>query len=192
VSDFSTEACTFFLTGEQQEYLIDLNWTPYLHFPNGVQTYEVWRRDQSAAYPGVMYHDNGTGLRYFRDDDIHIPRPCYRIRAVEFDPGCGYESWSNEVCFVMPPTLFLPNAFTPNGDGLNDMFISGGEFTETFHLDVYDRWGMLIFEAQTQTEGWDGTYKGNPVAEGTYVWHVRATGYGGQSLQTQGSVLVIR
>ncbi len=71
--------------------------------------------------------------------------------------------------------IYIPNAFTPNGDGLNDVFKieTLAEFSE-FHLYIYDRWGEELFESNDKNKGWDGIYKGKLVPNGVYVYLVKA------------------
>jgi gliding motility-associated-like protein len=66
----------------------------------------------------------------------------------------------------------LPNAFTPNNDGLNDKFRALGPNNgiRNFNLSVYDRLGTLVFESNNVDKGWDGTYKNQPSPAGVYTW----------------------
>ncbi len=66
--------------------------------------------------------------------------------------------------------LYFPNAFTPNRDGLNERFAPVGNLVETYQLRIFNRWGELIFESNDIALGWDGTYKGNTVPDGVYVY----------------------
>lgn len=68
--------------------------------------------------------------------------------------------------------FFTPNTFTPNGDGLNDVFMPAIMGAEQYHFMVFDRWGMLLFETYDIYTGWDGRFKGNKCQEDTYVWKV--------------------
>lgn len=68
------------------------------------------------------------------------------------------------------PTMYFPNAFTPNKDGLNEIFSGEGDEVEYFHMEIFNRWGELIFETDDYANTWDGTYKGNPVQSDLYVW----------------------
>jgi len=73
-----------------------------------------------------------------------------------------------------PPLIIFPTAFTPNGDGKNDVF--GAIYTpglDEYQMTIYDRWGQLIFEAFDYTEVWDGTYKNVPQPIGVYVWFAK-------------------
>lgn len=66
-------------------------------------------------------------------------------------------------------TMFAPNTFTPNGNHKNDVFYVYGTGITEFHMQIYDRWGMLLFTSDDITLGWDGTYLGNRVQQDTYV-----------------------
>ena len=69
--------------------------------------------------------------------------------------------------------LFMPNVFSPNGDGVNDIFIpvQSGEI-EDYVMRIFDRWGELLFETRDINTGWDGTLSGNKVNPGVYVWSI--------------------
>lgn len=66
-------------------------------------------------------------------------------------------------------TMYVPNTFTPNGNNRNDVFYAYGTGIVEFSMQIFDRWGMLLFESASMTNGWDGTYMGNKVQEDTYV-----------------------
>jgi gliding motility-associated-like protein len=67
-------------------------------------------------------------------------------------------------------TLYVPNAFTPTGDGLNDLFIPLSTGIVMYNMKVFNRWGEMIFETDDLDTGWDGRYKGIFVQDGVYVW----------------------
>lgn len=68
--------------------------------------------------------------------------------------------------------IYFPDAFTPNKDGLNDVFhILTEHRLLSYHLVVYNRWGQKIYETADYTQGWDGTYQGQKAMPGTYVWY---------------------
>ncbi len=71
-----------------------------------------------------------------------------------------------------PNDLYIPSAFSPNGDRNNNKFMAYGVGVLGFHLYVFDRWGELIFETQDIAAGWDGTYNGANAPEGTYIYRV--------------------
>jgi gliding motility-associated-like protein len=69
-----------------------------------------------------------------------------------------------------PSSIYVPNTFTPNNDGLNDIFIPVGKNIGAMHLIVFDRWGEILFESDNPDMGWDGTYRGSYVKNDIYVW----------------------
>ena len=71
-----------------------------------------------------------------------------------------------------PPSFYIPNAFTPNGDDMNNTFFAKSRNIVGFNILIFDRWGMLIFESDNVLQHWDGTFKGRPVQEDVYVWKV--------------------
>jgi len=74
-------------------------------------------------------------------------------------------------------SLMLPNAFTPNGDGINDVFRAKYFLpVKVFRLSVFNRYGEKVFETTDINKGWDGTYGGRDQPKGIYVWIVQLTG----------------
>lgn len=95
---------------------------------------------------------------------------------------------------VLPENrFFIPNTFTPNGDGLNDIFMPVAFGCEDYKFMIFDRWGMLIFETENTFEGWDGRFKGNKCQEDVYVWKIEFTNAESRSLERYiGHVNLIR
>ena len=87
----------------------------------------------------------------------------------------------------------MPNTFTPNSDGLNDMLraITVG-IKSLKYLRIYDRWGKIVFYTENSAIGWDGRVKGIPSAAGTYVWIAEAIDYLGNDVQRKGTVMILR
>jgi gliding motility-associated-like protein len=90
--------------------------------------------------------------------------------------GC-IDSATVDVTLAKCDSMYVPEAFTPNGDGLNDEFKVIGLSIKTFRLDIFNRWGQLIFSTTNIDEGWNGTYKGLKCEAGIYAWQVEAFDY---------------
>ena len=91
------------------------------------------------------------------------------------------------------PTYYVPNSFTPNGDGLNDIFRAipvGIAYTEWFR--VFNRYGELVFQTNRWLKGWDGTYLGKKQPAGTYVWIVKGMDRNGKIVEQKGTVTIIQ
>jgi gliding motility-associated-like protein len=80
------------------------------------------------------------------------------------------DSVSHPVLVITPITIFIPNAFTPNGDGLNDEFSAFGQNICDFEMIIYDRWGEEVFHSHDLNEKWNGTYNGKKAEDGVYSW----------------------
>ena len=91
------------------------------------------------------------------------------------------------------PAYYVPNAFTPNGDGQNDIFraIPVG-FSNTTYFRVFNRLGVLVFETNQYLKGWDGTYNGKPQPAGVYVWTVAGTNKDFKKVEQKGTVNLLR
>lgn len=88
---------------------------------------------------------------------------------------------------------FIPNAFTPNKDNLNDCFgVRNWPGATSFDLRVYNRWGQLVFRATTLSECWNGEFKGQPQPIGTYVYTLKATTGSCGVVVNKGTVTLIR
>ena len=89
--------------------------------------------------------------------------------------------------------VFVPTAFTPNGDGHNDklspLLFRIKEFK---YFRVFNRWGQLVFETGIPGQGWDGTFKGVPQPAGVFTWTTEATGDDGRSHNKKGAVVLLR
>ena len=76
---------------------------------------------------------------------------------------------------ISPPKVYIPNAFSPNGDGVNDIFkIEAGDIIiEDFEMKVFNRWGTLLFETTDYTKGWDGKFKNQIITPDVFVYSIQ-------------------
>ncbi|MBR5643972.1 MAG: gliding motility-associated C-terminal domain-containing protein [Salinivirgaceae bacterium] len=114
---------------------------------------------------------------------------CIRIEA-SFENRL---SQSNTVCVERQADMWLPTAFTPNGDGLNDTFgpvVKSAQITD-FEFIVYDRYGGRVFVSTSPDNRWDGTHSGKQVTEGGYLYYLKAKLQNGQTIERKGSVNVV-
>jgi len=89
--------------------------------------------------------------------------------------------------------VFMPNAFSPNGDGLNDIFRAKVHDAVTdFRLAVYGRWGQLVFETNNPQMGWDGSQKGQGLPSGSYLWVCTYTDSKLQPMKQTGTLVMVR
>lgn len=114
----------------------------------------------------------------------------YRVTAYK-NGNSQITSMSNVAEVIPTMTFYIPDAFTPNGDGINDTFGISGEAVKKFDMKIYNRWGELIFESEDATSSWDGNYKGKRVPQGVYVYQLSAQANTGEHASRKGTVTVV-
>jgi gliding motility-associated-like protein len=116
----------------------------------------------------------------------------YRVIAVK-NKNEQIVSVSNTIAVDKPLTLYAPNVFSPDGDGTNDFFAFKGQGVENYSLEVYNRWGQMVYQANDLSDEWNGDYRGTPAPLGTYVYQVKAVNYTGENIIVKkGSIVLIR
>ena len=149
---------------------------------------------------------NGTGAQFFvwspstglNDPTIANPVAIlsesqkYTLQVKSL-AGCTAEDTIHVSVYKVLPDLYVPDAFTPNGDGNNEIFrpIPIG-IKKLNYFKVYNRLGQLIYSTTIQKQGWDGTFKGRPQDPGVFVWIAEGVDYLGKTLVRKGSVTLIR
>jgi gliding motility-associated-like protein len=109
--------------------------------------------------------------------------------------GFGCENTTTDIAIIKGEhAIYVPNAFTPDGDGVNDGFYPDGfGFSDRgYSFLIFDRWGEVIFESHKKFQPWNGTYKGKLVPNGTYVWQVTFNDLNGKNHVETGRVTVIK
>lgn len=193
---------TILLKAKVVNEYVNLDWTPYEYWANGIKEYRV-----QLNFNG-QWRDLATLNTFdtpFIDNDVHeeiTTNYCYRIMALENDTF-GDTSISNVACAAVPSRIWIPNSFTPNGRGpaKNEIFkptlISVfnknlDDEIKKFEFIVYDRWGQEVFYTTDHTVGWDGTFHSTPMPDGLYMWVLRGRGMDGYEYSKNGGVQLIR
>lgn len=178
----------------------DISWPSYEGWYMGVKQYDIYRaigdgppeNIQSVSFnQATQYNDNLTTL-IGQNNKGNL---CYYVVAVSNPDSTGniYSSKSSTVCADMASDIFIPNAFTPNGDGINDEFIVSFAFEPLeFKMTIYNRSGGELFETDNPHQGWNGKLKGGENApEGIYVYFISYTSDNGEKIYKKGSFSLI-
>ena len=104
--------------------------------------------------------------------------------------GCEHSS-QKDVTIHPDFAVYAPNAFTPNGDGLNDVFEVKGIGIKHYKLQVFSRWGELMYESDNLEDQWDGTFDGKKVPSATYVYKIHYTSMIDKDYELEGSITVM-
>lgn len=153
--------------------------------------------DLDAGYPGSEYNwSNGPVTQV-----ITIDQPgTYTVTVHSPDLICPVtENFKvDPVLDICDPVINVPDAFSPNGDGVNDNLTVFGSSVTEYHITIYNRWGEIVYTSGDLSElnnpdfGWDGTFNGEKQDIGTYVYVISATGGSGKTIQVQGNIILLR
>ncbi|MDJ1471407.1 gliding motility-associated C-terminal domain-containing protein [Xanthocytophaga flava] len=161
-----------------------LNWTSYSEWSEGVQGYEVEKLDGSNAVLEQQV-TSGNSLVFPMDTVNQLIR--FRVRAI----GEGRMSESNSVEIRQNARIFAPTAFTPNSDGVNDIFKIHSLFVQSWTIRIYNRWGEVVYASEDKNSGWDGKNKRSAIVMGTYSYQIEIIDQLGRSITKQGAVLIL-
>lgn len=182
---------TVWLHGEKPEtYIVEMEFTDYLGWNEGVLDYTLYRSLQDKT-PFEPFDAFISPIRVTYENGLEHYTQCYRVKATEND-GNEAESWSNELCFNFPPVMYIPNVFSPNRDGLNDMFLVSAGAIKTFNIKIFNRWGEQLFESDDIQNGWDGTFSGVECQQGVYLYIVEYSDYADKKYANKGTVHLVR
>lgn len=116
----------------------------------------------------------------------------YRVSVVDNNGCVGADSVNIYVTETCGDDLFVPNSFSPNGDGANDvLYVRGKHLSGIRSFRIFDRWGNLVFESKDMSHGWNGLYKGRLVDSGVYVYFVEAICDNGGTVRKKGNVTLL-
>lgn len=190
--------------GEQESVAFPGQAPLYGHFRANPKNTAGW----TESYEWRFTHmDNQTSpwlIRYEQDTDVTFTKAGqYTIELwavfTKGDERIEYtKAWWDEhdrlSCTVSESKLEMPNAFSPNGDGINDIYKakSGYQSLIEFKATIYNRWGQVLYEWTDPADGWDGTYHGKDVAQGVYFVYVKAKGSDGITYNIKRDVNLLR
>ncbi|MDP4209341.1 MAG: gliding motility-associated C-terminal domain-containing protein [Bacteroidota bacterium] len=178
---------------------VNLEWNAYIGWENGVDYYRIMRAFGSEPVQQVNTV-SGT-LTEFTDDVSGLSgqnktgNVCYYVEAYSNADIAGniHSSRSAYACVDLSENVFVPNAFTPNGDGQNDEFKPSFAFIPAqYHLIIYNRYGFQVFETSDPLKGWNGrTPGGNKAPEGSYVYFISFSSGEGKPIEKKGTLSLI-
>lgn len=170
---------------------------------------EATSTDQTLSAPAEVVFSNNSKGQYTTSEwamgsvaRLYDSNPVYQFQqpgtysisltVTNEISGCASTDSSSTIS-VSDAALEFPNAFTPNGDGVNDVFLPAFRSLKSYELTIYNRWGRRIFTSSDPTSGWDGTENGKKAAAGTYFFIAKAEGYQrGVSFYRKGSITLVR
>lgn len=194
-------------TGETQEVTeysgsapLQVHFAPNVENPEGYEAYYEWRfykEGTSIEEPYLVRHEEETDFTFNEAGGHCIALIAYFMNGndtiVKYDTD--YWMYATPIRIsISTSKLDFPNAFSPNGDGMNDIYRAKTDYQSIveFKAVIYNRWGQKLYEWNNPAGGWDGTYKGNPVKQGVYYVQVTAKGADGRRFNIKKDVNLLR
>lgn len=156
-------------------------------YPQTVARFEATPRETSIFNPEVKFINqsvNATTYAWDLGDGTltSLTSPVHRYENIGSytvtlitNNSFNCPDTATDIIVILPEfTFFVPNAFTPDGDGINDTFFGKGEYIEDFEMYIFDRWGENIFTSNSMNNSWDGTYRGSEQPKpDVYVYKIK-------------------
>ena len=154
--------------------------------PNTTYDFDYWTLNHHTPLPNFI---NDTISINFTERDTIVAH--FKIKTVTPPPTTV--TITTPTVPITGTEISLPTAFSPNGDGRNEILLALGGINATdFSMQVWNRWGELVFGTNEIDEGWDGTYKGTQAQIGVYTYFIRYTNFEGDPKVVKGTITLVR
>ncbi len=181
----------FLEIAKMESNIYTLTWNQYLPLIDGVRQYfvDLWDADMSLLTTYDVWDPTFYELRVTAE----FSEVAYvTVRAEGYGVDAEFVTTSNRRSIAFHSDLYLPTAFTPNGDGLNEELIVVGPEVSDFSFKIFNRWGELVFFTTEQPKGWDGRFRGTRAPQGTYRYFVEGTDNGGRRIKKSGNFVLLK
>jgi gliding motility-associated-like protein len=193
----SNIASNIVLSLERKNDEIKLMWNPYKEWKGEVGSYKLYASTGGVMKERAFVSPADTALTIHYSDlmyEVTGGEVCFMIMAVESSNPHGVtgESRSSVACIPVSEVITVPNTFTPDNNGVNDLFGPVLSFTPSdYLLIITDLQRKTLFESSAFEEKWDGTRNGDPLPEGVYLWFLKVRTPSGKEITRTGSVAII-
>ena len=188
-TDFSGSIQALSLKGHYQvDSFPTLQWNEFTAWNQQETEYQVERKmEKGWEIIGTTFKPHFIDREF---DNNEVLNSAYRIKALHEDGH--YESLSNSFVFDYQPQVFMPNAFSPNHDNVNDFYEIQGHGILELNMKIFNEWGQIVFESSEDQMAWDGYYNNELVEPGVFICVAEMQSPNGGTYNFQQSVTVIR
>lgn len=135
---------------------------------------------------------NGSDSIGLNASTIYDNSGTYIVTLYAYNGAC-VDSFSLAIEVTLPSALIVYNIFTPNGDQVNDVFLTTNKNLDVYEITIYNRWGLIVFHSTDPQSGWNGkAQNGNAYSDGTYYYTVNAIGLDGKIYDLHGALTMVR
>lgn len=169
---------------------VSYSWSKYETWENGIKKYYLERIDNNGLpFEEISILSSRNHILIYSPNDNRPKK--VRIRAESLDP-IPQISYSNVIESKLGLQIYFPTAFTPNGDNLNDEYKPKGPLVFNFKMEIYSRWGELIFITNDIQKGWNGTFNENNTKTDAYIYKATFEDIIGTKYKELGSFVLLR
>jgi gliding motility-associated-like protein len=180
VTVYPTPVSSFTMWYGTGPYYAGMNTVTFTNTSQGGSTY-IWK-----------FGDGSPSSTSFNTEHMYLYPGSYTIQLhVTNQYGCTNVS-RGILEVIVPEDIYIPNAFSPNGDAHNDQFQVSAVNINDFDIKIFNRWGQLVYASTDQQFHWDGTHNGREIPQGVYVYSLTAVGYHGTRFNLYGTVTLIK
>lgn len=175
-----------------------LEWSAYEAWNEGVESYSIERSVAGSDFYSIG-SVNGNTLTFI---DSTLPTYCtkdfvYRVvgirnQPVQRDSTHDVKSYSNQRQYIPELRFFIPNAYTPNNNNLNERFRPDGMYWQSYEMKIYNRYGQKLYDNNECLNSWDGTFNGELVSDGVYAYSIRVIDLKGEVYVFNGTIHLLR
>ncbi len=164
----------------------------YSPLPAQVNTPTQFTNQSTSAVRYTWFFGDGDTTNITNPSHQYIKTGMYNVDLVAYNTlGCR-DTFSLQVEAIVNPLIDVPSAFSPNGDGVNDMVIPRSFGVEKTRFIIWNRWGQKVFESTQRNAGWDGMFKGKLQPQDAYAYTLEATLSDGQVIKKSGDITLFR
>lgn len=175
-----------------------LTWTKYEEWNEGVESYRVERSIAGSDFEeigrvdaAILFYIDST-LPHYCTKDFQYRVVGIRNQPLQRDSSHDVRSYSNFVQYLPELRFFIPNAYTPNENQLNETFHPNGMYWQSYEMRIYNRYGQKLYDNNSCLNAWDGTYMGELVQDGVYAYAIKVVDLKGQVYMFNGTVHLLR
>lgn len=194
VSDWSKVSKSILLQASLVKNKPLLTWNSYQHWEEGVDYYKLEYKNSNGQFE-LVTRITDTSFHHTNLKLNCIPAYEYRVTAYRNqmpDTNAVVYSRSNYVRVIPESKLFVPNAFTPNNNNLNEYFGPVGSYIIDYKMEIFNRWGEKLYETQNCMQGWNGKYMEAICQEGVYLYLIYARGIDGKVYNLKGNFTLLK
>lgn len=180
----SESVCSILLQNQNSLF----TWTTEKPYSDEIQSYKMIQ----AGSVGQKTEIDMKLLNNYTPQINGANDPSYTLQIRADSKNGNFKSFSNVIDYKKDADIFVPSAFSPNEDGINDTFEVKVSMYKSFKMSVLNRWGEVIFHSNDITKGWDGMFKGRIAAVGSYIFDIEIVNNINQTVKKNGTFVLLK